>query len=149
MTLAAGVGPAGVVGVAVAAGSCFVDPGLGVSSPGTGVLAPADRMVGAGAASIPREHATMATLANKMSRAPGRDLIRITMALSRPHEVMKVRSCLSDGSWTCREYPPSRPIVGAGSESGKTRGAARPCGGWTGYFRDDVMVMEAYGKRAT
>ena len=80
LTRAVGVGPAGIVGVAVARSGWPVDPGVGVSSPGTGVLAPADRMVGAGVETIPREHATMATVANKKSRAPGRDLIRITMA---------------------------------------------------------------------
>ena len=34
---------------------------------------------------------------------------RMTMALFRPHEVMKMRSCLPVGSCTCQAYPPPPP----------------------------------------
>ena len=46
--------------------------------------------------------------------------VGITLALLRPHEVMKIGRCLSDGGLTCRAYPPPRPTVDTGSESGKT-----------------------------
>ena len=70
-----GVGLAGIGGVTVLVEEGVVVEGPGVSSTGAGELAPADRMVGSGVDSIPWEHATMATVVNSVSRAPGRDLI--------------------------------------------------------------------------
>ena len=35
--------------------------------------------------------------------------LRITMALLRPHEVIKMGCCLPVGSCTCQAYPPPPP----------------------------------------
>ena len=57
---------------------------------------------------------------DKKAFGMARKALGITMALLRPHEVMKTGWRLSDGSRSCRAYPPQCPTVGTGSESGKT-----------------------------
>ena len=52
--------------------------------------------------------------------------LRITMALLRPHEVIKMGCCLPVGSCTCQAYPPPPPgpmDTGPASECGVTFGS--------------------------